>query len=131
MKILFGFAAMASVLVSGGCGPESSNGSEASSGTLVADLSSIEIGQSGSIDGLWVHCGAEFLGTVAGRQWAAVDVDQNVIDWIPTGWEPFVDDQEEIALTVTLIERDLLEVSPSADLEPIRYRPTNEEAACE
>ena len=69
---------------------------------------------------LWVHCGARFL-EFDGSLWeATIPEAASTIDWLPESWEPFVDSQENLVLSIAL-NRELLTAIPVEGGQPVEF----------
>jgi len=128
--LLFWIVLVAPMVVS--CSSTSRDGRAATDVRPLETLGDLAVGESANIHNFWVHCGVKYLDRPINETlWVAVDADDSAIDWIPSSWEPFVNDIEEIDLVVTLAEPERLEVSPSLELEPMDYQPTTENFGCD
>lgn len=100
-------------LVLSACGTGSGAELAADSSPETSDTASAEVR-------LWVHCGARFL-EFEGSLWEAnVPEAATTIDWLPESWDPFVDNSENLLLSVARTD-DILNVSPVAGGAEIEF----------
>ena len=87
----------------------------------------LSIGESAHMSKFWVHCGAAYLDrTINNSQWRATELDEQATDWLPPGWDEYVDINEYIDLVVTLDGPERLVVQPKGSSLVALYEPTND-----
>lgn len=123
---------LASLTIANGCAAENEQAPIGEEAIATIDQSDLAVGQSVLVRNITAHCGLTYLDQpINGLYWVAVDADAATVDWMPPGWEPFVDQFERIDLTVTLIEEDLLQASPDPDISPSSYAPSQQKPGCD